>query len=70
MTKEIQRFAILVEGEKWPVSINHRRKAVKVQDVIYDREAFQQLSQMGSSMARATHRVAQAFDGELLPPAE
>jgi hypothetical protein len=66
----IERFAIRVEGEEWPVSINHRRKAVKIQDVIYDLAAFRQLAQMGPLMARATHRVAQAIDGELLPPTE
>ena len=65
-TKGIERFEVKIDGTVFPVSINHRRKAVKIGDVVYDHTAFNRLVVMGPEAARKAHMVCQEVDGELI----
>ena len=64
--KGIERFEMRHDGRTYPVSINHKRKAVKIEDVIYDKDQFARLTRMGPAAALKAHLVCQAMDGELL----
>ena len=61
---QVERFTMRLGTKEYPVSINHKRHAVKIGDVVYDREAFAKMVALGSDAARKAHEVMQAFDGE------
>ena len=64
--KGIERFQMRHDGRVYPVSINHQREAVKIEDVVYDKEQFARMRRMGPAAALKAHLVCQALDGKLL----
>ena len=65
-THGVERFSMTVDGMEVPVSINHRRRAVKIGNVIYDKKAFNRMIEMGSKAAKKAHAVMDVFDGEFV----
>ena len=59
----IERFKMRVDGEVWPVSINHTKRAVRINGVVLMADQWPAFVAAGPEMARAVIRTAKALDG-------
>lgn len=65
---KIERFKMKLNGveEIWDISINHTRKAIKIQDLIIPKEAWPFICSLGPINARKIVATAIEFGAEIL----
>jgi hypothetical protein len=64
---KVERFKMKLRGtdEVWEVSINHTLKAVRINDVVLNRNKWQAIARMGPENARKAIKTAMILDGEI-----
>lgn len=69
---KVERFAMRLRGtdEVWDVSINHTRKAVRINGVVLPLKMWHYLSSLSPKEARGLIKTATILDGDVIDPAE